>query len=637
MKFSLATILAISLAGLQFVAILLVVTTSYVTSERAMLHHARGQLEKASQNTIEHTRGFLSPAREAAVFISRVVENSLISTDKTYELEQFLFDYLQTAPDVFGAFFGSKDGDFVYVSRLETEDMYQTKIVSIDGEIRTTTLIVRNAEYEVVEKRFDPSDTYDPRTRPWYQGASQKRSDIWTDPYIFFSSQEPGITVASPVQTNAGDLIGAVGIDIKIHSISGFLADLELSENGAALILNRNGDIIAHPDPSQTKTTNENGDWGFVNINDMEHSIARAAFSSSATDDAVGQFEYGAETYISSLSPISVDGLPWTIATYAPENDFTQDIKDNRRRNTWIAAIVSICSAIFGVALAELILRPVRAFAVRTALVSQGEMSPTAPLPQTYRELKRANETLINEIAQRRESETKIQELNRDLSHVTRVNMMGQMATGLAHELSQPLTAITQNVDAAISTAKHQTDTNPELLEILHELDEQAHRGGDIIRALRGFVRKDEGVAKPFDLDELVTQTFSLIQREIKVHHVKTTFDIVDIPPILGNRVQIAQVLTNLTRNAIEAMEAAQSPVRSIHIHATKKRGGVTVRVADSGPGVAPDLDLFKRFETSKTDGMGLGLSICRTIVEVNGGRMWYDPDTASFYFTLRT
>ena len=637
MKFSLATILAISLAGLQFVAILLVVTTSYVTSETAMLNHARGQLEKASQNTIEHTRGFLSPAREAADFISRVIENTLISTTDTAALEQYLFDYLQTAPNISGAFFGNENGDFVYVSRLENDDLYQTKIVSIDGEIRTTKLILRRANFDVTKTWFDPNDTYDPRTRPWYQSASQQRTDVWTDPYIFFSSQEPGITVASPIETREGALLGAVGIDIKIHSISGFLADLEISENGAALILNRNGDIIAHPDPAQTKTTNDDGEWAFVNINDMENSIARSAFSSSSMDGVLGEFKYESETYISALSPISIDGLPWTIATYAPENDFTQDIKDNRRRNTWIAAIVSICSAIVGVFLAELILRPVRAFAVRTALVSQGEVSPKAPLPQTYRELKRANETLINEIAQRRESESKIQELNHDLSHVTRVNMMGQMATGLAHELSQPLTAITQNVDAAISTAKHHGAPNPDLMEILHELDDQAHRGGDIIRALRGFVRKDDARAKPFDLNELVNQTFSLIQREVKVHHVETSFDIKDIPPIIGNRVQIAQVLVNLTRNAMEAMEADQTTHRAIHIHAEKKRGGVTVHVTDSGPGVAPDLDLFKRFETSKKDGMGLGLSICRTIVEVNGGRMWYDADAASFCFTLRT
>ncbi len=637
MKFSLATILAISLAGLQFVAILLVVTTSYVTSETAMLNHARGQLEKASQNTIEHTRGFLSPAREAADFISRIVENTLISTSNTAELEQFLFDYLQTAPDISGAFFGGTQGDFVYVTRLENNDIYQTKVVSIDGEIRTTKLIQRDPDFTIIDTWFDPNDTYDPRTRPWYQSARAERRHVWTDPYIFFSSQDPGITVASPVETKTGDLIGAVGIDIKIQSISEFLAGLELSENGAALILNRNGDIIAHPDPSQTQTTNDNGEQAFVNINTMDNSIARAAFASDRADGANGEFKFGSDTYISALSPISIDGLPWTIATYAPENDFTQDIKDNRRRNTWIAAIVSICSAIVGVALSELILRPVRAFAVRTALVSQGEMSPQAPLPQTYRELERANATLIDEIAQRRESESKVQELKHDLSHAARVNMMGQMATGLAHELSQPLTAITQNVDAAISTAKHHGGQNDELLEILHELDDQAHRGGDIIRALRGFVRKDEGTVDPFDLDELVTQTFSLIRQEVKSHHVATTFDITDIPPIIGNRVQIAQVLVNLTRNAIEAMETAQSPNRAIHINATKKRGGVTVRVTDTGPGVAPNLDLFKRFETSKKDGMGLGLSICRTIVEVNGGRMWYDPDTGSFCFTLRT
>ena len=93
--------------------------------------------------------------------------------------------------------------------------------------------------------------------------------------------------------------------------------------------------------------------------------------------------------------------LPWTIAVYAPENDFTQSIKDNRKRNIWLAAIISFLAALAGLALAELILKPVRQFAVRTALVSQGEVSEAEPLPETYRELEKANMTLIDQIAQR--------------------------------------------------------------------------------------------------------------------------------------------------------------------------------------------------------------------------------------------
>ena len=318
--------------------------------------------------------------------------------------------------------------------------------------------------------------------------------------------------------------------------------------------------------------------------------------------------------------------LPWTIAVYAPENDFTQSIKDNRKRNIWLAAIISFLAALAGLALAELILKPVRQFAVRTALVSQGEVSEAEPLPETYRELEKANMTLIDQIAQRRKADERIIELNRDLSHFSRVNLMGQMATGLAHELSQPLTAISQNVDAAISTAQQHKAANPDLLNILSELDEQAHRGGDILRALRGFVRKDPGKMAPFYINELVDQTERLLHHEAFVQDVNLRFDVQDLPPVTGNRIQIAQVLMNLVRNSIEAITEANSPKKEVSISAHQRSDQVEIWVEDTGPGIDPNVTLFKQFETSKKDGMGLGLSICRTIAEANGGRLWNDP-----------
>ena len=297
-------------------------------------------------------------------------------------------------------------------------------------------------------------------------------------------------------------------------------------------------------------------------------------------------------------------------------------------------------AALAGLVLAELILKPVRAFAVRTALVTQGEMSATEPLPETYKELESTNKTLIDQIAQRRKADERILELNRDLSHFSRVNLMGQMATGLAHELSQPLTAISQNVDAAITTAQQHKDDNPDLLSILSELDDQAHRGGDILRSLRGFVRKDLGEMLPFDMNELVTQTERLLHHEALVQDVNLRFEVQDMPLVTGNRIQIAQVIINLVRNAIEAITDANSPVKEVSISAHQKPGQVEIWVEDTGPGIAPDVTLFKQFETSKKDGMGLGLSICRTIAEANGGRLWYDASVkegARFCLSLPT
>ncbi|MEP4636868.1 MAG: ATP-binding protein, partial [Yoonia sp.] len=204
-----------------------------------------------------------------------------------------------------------------------------------------------------------------------------------------------------------------------------------------------------------------------------------------------------------------------------------------------------------------------------------------------------------------------------------------------AHELSQPLTTITQNLDTALSVAKMDPAPNGELISILTELDEQAHQGGDIIRALRSFVRKDKGTIRPFDLQELVEQTQRLLRQELEAGNITMDTEIPELRNALGNRVQIAQVLINLLRNAADAIQMADAADRKITVTAVQLPDAIEVRVADTGPGVDPAMTLFKEFQTSKPDGLGLGLSISRTIVEAGGGDLWYDDPSQQFRFTV--
>jgi C4-dicarboxylate-specific signal transduction histidine kinase len=647
MRYSLGFILALSLAGLQFLAIISVVSTSYVSSERAMLVHARGLMNDAGIIAAEHTKRFLEPAGEAIELASGLLEQDIVSAKDPLALERYLFQHLKTESQLSGLYYGDEAGNFVYVMRSDGPAPYRTKFVHVQGEDRTTELIWRRDNFAEVTRTEDPSDTYDPRQRQWYKDASTKAALIWTQPYIFFSSQRPGISVAAPVLSASGARVGIIGGDVEISDISEFLSRQTIGDRGSALILDDQGHVIAQPVASQIKVENADGTLGFVDIRNFSDPVARAAFAdftqvnANAADTRAQQsvFRYAGDKYMSLLLPVSGIDLPWTIGVFAPENDFIQGIKDNRRRNIWIAAVISLLSAIAGLALAGLILRPVRAFAVRTALVSQGEVSTKEPLPRTYQELRKANHTLINEIAQRRSSDAKIQELNRDLSHFSRINLMGQMASGLAHELSQPLTAITQNVDTAISVAKLNPIPTEELLSILAELDEQAHQGGDIIRSLRGFVRRDEARADLFDFKGLILQTCRLMRSEIEAHEIKIETRIADGLPLgFGNRVQIAQVLVNLMRNSVAAMVTAESPHKTITITAQHLNGQIEVWVEDTGPGVAKDVTLFKQFQTSKRDGLGLGLSISRTIIDANAGRLWHDrthQQTTRFCFTV--
>lgn len=767
MRLSLGAILAASLAGLQLLAVLSVVLSSYLTSERTLLNHARTLLSDLGANVIEHSKGFLKPARGTAELAKRLAEHEIIASDNPRLLEKLLFQQLQVAPQFSSVYYGDEMGNFVFVARSEDIAPYRAKIVRNDNNTRTTELIWRDDGYNIVSQYFDPSDNYDPRVRPWYVSAKKQRTSIWTDPYIFFSSKRPGITVASPVIGPNG-LRGVIGVDIEIEAISHFLSNLRIGENGAVMILNNKGQVIAHPNSELIKIEHDDGSLSFTSIDKINDPVAKAAFGElgkltvlTLDHEIKSDFSHGGNDYVSTLIPVNSDELPWTVAIYAPEDAFIGEIKSNRTRNIWIAAAIALATGLIGLLLANKILKPVRDFANRAELATQFIGPEMPPLPTTYPELEKAGDTLAQEIAQRKMSEReygltfemasrgmtqvsletgrfirvnsqlediigysademlemtfedilhfeenqnhvsfkdsiqdgfeynkenryvhkngsqvwlrvnaililndvgkplhavatvhditarkiseeKITELSRDLSHHTRVNMMSQMAAGLAHELNQPLTAITQNVDAALLTIKDDENTDAELVEILHELDQQAHRGGDIIRALRGFVTKDEGEKIAFDFAELMDQASRLVHPEAIKHDIDILFKSKAHSFVIGNRIQIAQVVVNLLRNAIEAMSTTKKTsngnAKKIVVTSTHKDEMIKICVQDNGPGIDKRIDLFTQFETSKKDGMGLGLSFSRSIIEENGGTLWHDTEFkkgSRFCFTL--
>lgn len=764
MSKSLGTLLAIALAGLQLVAVIAVMTSSYLTSERALMDHARNLLSDVAMNTIEHSKGFLRPAEGAAELAARLAQNRIVASDDPAKLEQLLFQQLQITGRFSGVYYGGADGSFVYVMRDPNGPApFRSKFITFENGQRKTELIWRDEEFRMVRRELTPEDSYDPRSRLWYRQAQDGDGTIWTEPYIFFSSQAPGITLASPVMAPDGTVKGVVGVDIEISQISDFLSRLSIGAHGVAMIINHNGDVIAHPHSDLIKARDDDGTLRFANINEIDDPLARVAFGGAGKGPALpvshetpSQFSYHGANYVSTMVPMTGGNLNWTIAVYAPENDFTAEIKQNRAMNLQIALAVAAITGLIGLYLARAINKPVKDFASWSERVSQDNDLPTGSRSGTYRELADVDATLVEQITARRRSEHEyrqtfehamramaqtesatgrflrvnakmiditgyseaelgglrfadllvtddpappdlspeqlapsqevilrrkdgrqifatvnailirddsgvpdhavvmiddvteikakegqIAQLSKDLSHLARGNTMGQMASGLAHELNQPLTVIAQNVDSAMLTLDQLEAQDPELRQILTEIEQQAHRAGDIIRALRSFIRKDEEHRSLLSLPPLIEQTLRLIQAEAAEAGVTIRTELAPLPQVMGNRVQIAQVLVNLMRNAIEAISNAGLRDASVTIRAARTSPNeITVSVEDTGPGIASDVQLFTQFETSKPDGMGLGLSICRSIVSANGGSLWYDAgyrQGARFSFTLPT
>ena len=248
----------------------------------------------------------------------------------------------------------------------------------------------------------------------------------------------------------------------------------------------------------------------------------------------------------------------------------------------------------------------------------------------------------IRDLTERQRAARRMQELQSELIHVSRLSAMGTMASTLAHELNQPLTAITNYLE---TTRDLLADPEPETLglvrEALGEAAGQSLRAGEIVRRLREFVARGDVLQSAQPLATLIQEaaTLGLMgAREADVSVTITLHD--DTAVVMVDRVQIQQVLVNLLRNALQAMRASVRRELSVTTLA-EPAGCVEISVADTGPGIPAAMRdrLFHAFATTKEDGMGLGLSICRTIVEAHGGRIWATAGASGgtvFHFTVR-
>lgn len=247
----------------------------------------------------------------------------------------------------------------------------------------------------------------------------------------------------------------------------------------------------------------------------------------------------------------------------------------------------------------------------------------------------------IRDLTERQQTELRLHDLQSELAHVSRVTAMGTLATSIAHELNQPLTAIANYVETAAELLDNpDAETLAIVREALVECAVQSVRAGQIVRRLRDFISRGESERRIESLARVVNEASALAlvgagERGVEVQ--------VKLDPgadkVLIDRIQVQQVILNLVRNAIEAM--ADCPVRRLKIGSRSIMGGqVEVTIEDSGPGLAPEVaeSLFQPFISTKSAGMGLGLSICHTIINGHGGRIWAGTSKlggTTFHFTL--
>jgi len=235
------------------------------------------------------------------------------------------------------------------------------------------------------------------------------------------------------------------------------------------------------------------------------------------------------------------------------------------------------------------------------------------------------------DITERKHAEENLQRQQRDMAHVMRLTTMGEMATGMAHELNQPLTAIVSYCGSAATLVKSLPSPPERLTEILACAMEQAHRAGGIIRHLRKIVSKEGVTCELFNLDQVTRGMISLLKSEVQDSGANIRlYPGLGNHRILGDQVQIEQVLVNMVRNSLEAIHNADIPEGRVVIKTRLLADNVAeVTIADNGPGIDAALAdrVFEPFQSGKKTGMGIGLSLSRTIIENHGGKLWLDKN----------
>ncbi len=488
------TVLTSTLVGLQVAALLAVLALTHFASQNVLLSYAEQLTERVAHDTTRFTENFLNPADDAAALSQRLAERAVVQTDNRSVLTRYFYEILRGRTDFAGIFYGARDGSFVYVSRDDTVEgaTYRTKWIETDP-VRSVQLDYFDDEFRRVSRRRDDTDTYDPRSRPWYVRASEKNEVVWTEPYIFFSSQRPGITVATPVLGEDGmTMRGAVGIDIEIGALSQFLDGLEVGKRGSAAIVSQTGDVIAHREASAILAVDAEGGQRFAKVAEIGDPALAQAVSSlpggleSVTpgETRLTRFQALGESWRGAVRRLAGSRTPWVVVTYLPESDILGPIQRVRNIGLVVVAIVAAMTAIFSALLASALTNPIKALAAQASHISKGEFDDM-PLPSMrmkeldetgqamrratswLRDYRRENETLTGELREAgRVLERRVEERTEQLAHANReLEEANRNTSMLAHELDHRVKNLFAITSSLVSLAASHATTPQEVAD----------------------------------------------------------------------------------------------------------------------------------------------------------------------------
>ncbi|BBO73400.1 hypothetical protein DSCW_08170 [Desulfosarcina widdelii] len=403
-KTSIRWALIFGFLGLIWGTHLITTTSSYLTSQEVLHGHARDIMMNIADLALEQSQRHLLHAHGAAALTKRLLSSNVVSnqSDRIGVLERYLSEQLSVNPHFAGIYVGMPNGDFYDVRHYEAKvkDGFRTKLILNTAQGRSVRMVYRDSRFSPILEETDDADSYDPRQRPWYQKAIAENRIVWTDPYIFYTSRKPGITIAGPFFDPTGKLMGVVGVDIEIDQLSVFIGNLKIGKNGKAFMINRNGDVVAFGDLSKLiiDKTSPKGATRLATIREIDDALSRKAFQAARIqEDESGllvldsprfaRFKHQGQSYLAMFVPFTASRWPWITGVYLPENDYLGAIKSNQRFNILVTLIISLFAAFIGFLLARGVIRPIAQLGKTAREMKMGLLAPGPKIQSVYKEI----------------------------------------------------------------------------------------------------------------------------------------------------------------------------------------------------------------------------------------------------------
>jgi diguanylate cyclase (GGDEF)-like protein len=344
--------LLVGLLALQAITVFAVVVITGRSTEELLVDEMRQTMGLAVQSLDRQTADQLAPAESSARLTSVLLEQSVLPVDDDEALLRYLDAQVLTSPTITGAYVGRPDGSFVLVSRdgATIEGGTRVKTVTVGPEGRTSTTVQRDAGGVEQERTEDPTDTYDPRQRPWYMSAEDSPGAlVWTDPYIFFASREPGVTAASAAHAEDGSLLAVVGVDLSLRDLSTFVGGVHVSPTSRAVLVDDQGVMVASGDLDQVVVDDGEGGYRRASADEVTDPVLQAGIEAAraatpareATGPSVTPFEVDGRNWQVAYVPLA-ERQAWMAAVAAPEDEFVNEVVGAQRRNALLAVAISL-------------------------------------------------------------------------------------------------------------------------------------------------------------------------------------------------------------------------------------------------------------------------------------------------------